>query len=339
MRIAEMKRYGYFIILSALISVGVTCKVLAIQVGPPETTTCDAIQSMINNLPASGGEIDFQEGTYRCSQPLIIDRNGVFLRGQGAATVLQIADNANAPVLVIGQTTPIPDMTRRNIRVSSLTIDGNRYNQHGEECWGGACTSAAPIRNNGITLRRVEDVHIDHVTVVRARSGGLVSELGTRRLTVRDFAASDSQFDGLAGYQTRESSYSGIEVHNNLGAGLSFDIAFNSNSLSDITIADNQSVGIFIRDSHNNIFNNLVIVRNGDHGIFVAQVDADPTKAATNNIFQGLKITRSAGAGVRVNDASCIENIVAIAQIAANDGGCISEVTPGLVHQNQVICH
>ncbi len=170
---------------------------------------CLAIQAGIDALPPTGGQVIVHAGTYTCTVPIVIDRDNVDLRGQGPATVLRLADSANSPVLVLGQTTTLPFVTRSNIRVSDLFIDGNRESQT-LECWGGPCDTGGltAIRNNGITLRRVSDVLIERVTVSRARSGGLVSEKGSRRLTVRDFTSFDNHFDGLAAYETEDSTFS-----------------------------------------------------------------------------------------------------------------------------------
>lgn len=322
---------------AVLMAVGVEAIGASVDVAAPgRSGNCDAIQMAINALPATGGEISLQAGTYMCYQPIVIDKDNVRLRGQGAATLLRLATGADSPVVVIGQTVPVPTITRRNISIENLTIDGNRTGQH-EECWGGLCNTN-PIRNNGITIRRAEDVYIGRVTVYSTRSGGLVSELTSRRLTVRDFTSYDNQYDGLAGYQTEESSFSGIKVHDNLGAGLSFDIGFNHNHLSEITITDNDSVGVFMRDSHDNLFGSLQVLRNGDHGVFLAQVDADTSKPAAHNLFTGLVVSGSAGAGLRVNDASCVGNMVIGGQLSANAGGCISEATPGMVQDLGVLC-
>lgn len=302
-----------------------------------KNTDCATIQGAINNLPPTGGAVKLRAVTYMCAAPIVIDRDNVCLRGQGPATVLRLADGANSPVLVLGQTLPIPAVVRRNICVSDLAIDGNRLTQP-DECWGGPCSPTNPIRNNGITLRRVADVRIEGVTVFSARSGGLVSELTSRRLTVRDYTSFDNHFDGLAGYETEESTFAGINVFNNLAAGLSFDIRFNNNHVSDATITGNGTVGIFMRDSQDNTFSNLQIRDNSQHGIFLAQVDTDPTKPAAGNIFQGMVVAGSGGAGLRVNDASCVNNLVVGAQFIENAGGCISEATPGLVQAFGTIC-
>lgn len=299
--------------------------------------TCDAIQSAIDSLPAGGGLVIVQAGTYGCSKPLVIDRDNVQLVGEGPATLLRLADGANAPVLIVGQAIPVPNATRHNIVVSDLSIDGNRAGQT-FECSGGDCTASNPLRNNAITLRRVTDAAVERVSVHSARSGGLVSELTCRRLTIRDFTSFDNSFDGLAGYETEDSILSGLYLHDNLAAGFSFDIAFNNNVISDTVIANNGKVGIFMRDSRDNIFKGLQIRNNGEHGVFLAQVDTDATKPASGNTFIGLVVSGSNGAGLRANDPSCIGNSVIGSQFVGNSQGCISEASTGLVLSSGNTC-
>lgn len=299
-------------------------------------SSCAAIQHKIDALPSAGGLVMLAPVTYQCAAPIVIDRDNVSLRGWGPATVLHLVDGGNAPVIVLGQTIDTPTITRRNLHVSDLHIDGNRENQT-FECWGGDC-SIHPIRNNGLTLRRVEDVVIERVSVRGARSGGLVTEHGCRRLTIQDFTAFDNHFDGLAGYLTEDSVFSRLYLHDNLAAGLSFDIRFNNNIISDSVIAGNGSVGIFMRDSFDNLFDALQIRNSGEHGIFLAQVDTDATKPAAGNAFVGVVVSGSQGAGIRVNDVSCVDNLLVGAQLIGNNGGCISEATPGLLESSGTVC-
>jgi hypothetical protein len=256
-------------------------------------------------------------------------------------------DGANSPVLVVGQAEPTPAITRSNIHVSDLVIDGNREGQD-IECWGGPCETH-PVRNNGIAVRRVSDVLIERVTVFAARSGGLVSELGCRRLTVREFTSFDNHFDGLAGYDTEDSRFSGLYLFNNCAAGLSFDSRFDNNLVNDVLIVHDDgsrcenplpdgTVGIFMRYSRDNSFQALQIRNMREHGVFLAQVDTDPGTAASGNTFSDMIISGSGGAGLRANDASVVNTLVTESQFIGNAGGCISEAVPGQVQTVGVVC-
>ena len=312
--------------------------------------TCADIQAAIDNLPASGGQVVIKAGTYTCADSVVIDRDNVDLRGQGPATVLRLADHANLPLLVLGQTANDPTITRSNIHVSDLTLDGNRENQD-FECYDDDC-DAHQIRNNGITLRRVSDVLVERVTAVAARSGGLVTEKGCRRVTVRDFAAIDSNFDGLAGYKTEDSRFTGLALYNNCAAGLSFDHDFDNNIISDVVILRDEdrtcettvppeldgTVGIFMRDSRDNVFHGMQIRNAREHGIFLAEEPGVPDSAAIGNTFSGMVISDSGGAALRANDATVLYTLVMESQFVDNIGGCISEALPGQVQEVGNIC-
>lgn len=304
--------------------------------GSPLPVDCPGIQRAIDSLPVSGGQVQLLAQTYTCSAAIVIARDNVVLRGMGPATVLRLADGANAPVVVIGASEPVPAVTHRNVGVFDLSIDGNRTNQ-AFECQGGPCSVSNPLRNNGITIRRAEDVTVANVAVTGARSGGLVAELVVRRVTVNGFTASDSFFDGLAGYQTEDSVFDRLYLHDNRGAGLSFDIGFNHNLVSNTVIENEGDVGVFMRDSRDNIFHGVQIRNSKSFGLFLAQVDIDTTKPASGNSFIALVVASSGGAGLRVNDASCVNNSVVGAQFIGNSGGGISEATPGMVQAVAIV--
>ena len=82
----------------------------------------------------------------------------------------------------------------------------------------------------------------------------------------------------------------------------------------------------------------LQVRNSGEHGIFLAQVDGDPSKPASGNTFSGVTVSESGGAGLRVNDASCVNNLLVAAQLIGNNGGCVSVAVPGLVQSVGIIC-
>lgn len=335
--------------LAFLVIVG-ACKGDQGPPGPPFTVGvsdgCRGIQTAIDSLPLVGGQIVVEAGRFTCTEPVVIDKDNLDLRGQGPATILRLADGANSPALVVGQTVRDPLVTRSNIHISDLVIEANRENQS-IECWNSPGCDTNPIRNNGITLRRVSDVLVERITVFRARSGGLVVERGSRRVTVRDFTSVDNHFDGLAAYETEDSRFSGLYLYNNCAAGLSFDTKFSNNLISDVVIVRDAgsrcqpalpdgTVGVFMRDSRDNVFGGLQIRNSREHGVFLAQVNGDPTTPASGNTFSGMVVSGSGGAGLRANDASVVNVLVVRSQFIGNAGGCISG--PGQVDTVAVVC-
>ena len=124
------------------------------------------IQQALDRLPASGGEVVLPPGTFEVSQPIVLQRDHQSLRGSGDATVLHLADGANCPVIILGEPINHPQRTVKDLRVSGLFIDGNRYRQQ-RELWR-LSGEGSEIRNNGITVQNVSDSVVEHVTCAAA---------------------------------------------------------------------------------------------------------------------------------------------------------------------------
>ena len=165
-----------------------------------------------------------------------------------------------------------------------------------------------------------------------------MTEKIVRRLTVKGLTSYDNYYDGVAAYQTENSIFTGLYLHNNPFAGMSLDIGFNNNLVSDAVMEFNGKQGIFMRDSLDNLFHGVQIRNSGEQGIFIAQVDLDANRPAAGNTFSGLVVSGSSQAGLRVNDPSCVNNLVVGAQFIGNSGGCISESVPGILVSTGIIC-
>ena len=298
--------------------------------------TSTDIQMALDALPTSGGEVVLPPGKIMVRQPIVLRRDHQTLRGCGPTTILTLADDANCPVIILGEPVNHPQQTVRYLRVSDLFIDGNRSHQQ-RELWRLA-GEGSQIRNNGVTVQGVSDSTVEHVTAARCRSGGLVSTLGVRRLTVRGFEAFDNQFDGLACYQTTDSLFTELYLHDNPGAGISLDLAFNHNVIRHAVLAAND-LGIFMRSSRGNQFKDISIFNSHRYGVFMAHVDqvtphglkAAPQTACVQNSFTNLVASNCGSAAFRVNNATCVDNVVVGAQFANNVKGGLSLAQPDLV--------
>jgi hypothetical protein len=311
---------------------------------------CRGIQTEIDTLPDAGGVVYLSEGEYICEKSIVINRNNVTLKGSGGATILKLKDNANVPVLIIGETIPIPTITRRNITISDLIIDGNRLEQSRECSLIGPCSGANALRNNGITLRKVENIIIERVTTHSTRSGGLVSELSCENVTIKDFTSYNNYFDGIAGYETKDSNFTNLALFNNCAAGVSLDINFSKNTMSNINIyidsniscsstPSSGDVGMFIRDSHSNIFKNIKIHDMLNHGIFVAQVNEDISTGPKGNLFSTMILGNNAGFGIIFNDASATDNVLVSTIMTGNTSGCLSTAAVSQVVESGNTCN
>ncbi len=290
------------------------------------------IQEALHSLPARGGRVMLGAGTFLISEPLVMDRDHVELAGDQELTVLQLADRVDIPLLVVGDMATPPARRVSGVVVRKLVLDGNRLAQE-HECNGGPCDQGglSHIRNNALTIRGAEDVRIEHVTARSARSGGVVLEKDCRRIHISDFKAHDNHFDGLAAYETEDSYFTRLHLHDNAAAGISADIRFNRNIISHSLLERNGSQGIFMRDSNFNHFSRLTIRDNGQQGVFIAQADDAQHTPCTGNVFAELTVTGSRGSGFRVNDLSCVANTLVRSLFKANAEGGVSEAGEDLI--------
>jgi Periplasmic copper-binding protein (NosD) len=239
-------------------------------------------------------------------------------------------------VLILGEPVNHPQKTVKHLCIADLFIDGNRRNQQ-RELWRLAGEGSA-IRNNGITVQRVSDSTVENVTCADCRSGGLVTTLGVKRLAVRGLTSFDNQFDGLACYLTTHSTFSDLYLHDNPGAGISLDLAFNDNIISNAFLAGND-LGIFMRASRDNQFHNITIQNSRHFGVFMAQADQftsdgprpAPESECTQNAFTNLIARHCGSADFRVNNITCINNTIIRPQFDRSLKGAISQAEPNLI--------
>ena len=294
------------------------------------------IQQALDLLPASGGEVVLPAGEYEVSQPIVLRRDGQTLRGSGDATILSLADDANCPVIILGEPVNHPARTVKHLHLSGLYIDGNRFSQQ-RELWR-LSGEGSEIRNNGITVQDVSDSLVDNVTCARCRSGGLVTTRGVRRLTVRNLNAFDNEFDGLACYQTTDSRFTDLNLHDNPAAGISLDLGFNHNCVSNAVLTGND-LGIFMRASRCNRFQNVCITGSRHYGVFMAHAETRtargwgpaPRSECADNSFTNLTVENCGGAAFRVNNPTCTNNVLIRARFEGNRNGNLSQAQPNLV--------
>jgi polygalacturonase len=300
----------------------------------PSTAGGEGIQAALDALP-DGGEVLLGAGQYLIRQPVILRKDHQTLRGCGASTVLYLADGANCPVVVLGSPFAPAKTPIKDVRLAGLFIDGNRKNQQ-KEVW--RFTSDGGVYNNGVDVWDVDGAKVEQVVCCRCRSGGMVTMASTRRLTVRDYTAFDNQFDGLACYLTEDSDFSRLNLHDNLSAGISLDLNFNHNVIHDSLLTGND-LGVFMRQSRNNVFEGLTIQKSRHHGVFMAQtfvgtaagLRPSPGSECAGNTFENLLVTNCGGKGFLVNDATCTNNVICGGQFADDAQGGLAQAAPNLV--------
>lgn len=328
-RLARKSFAGIFLFPLAVFAATTQPAVIAL----PANVTAPEIQRALDSLPANGGEVILPPGKIALHEPIVLNREGQSLRGSGDQTILFVADNANCPAIIMGQPVNNPKHLR-HLHVSDVFIDGNRAHQQRER-WKLSGQEGSQICNNGITVQNVTDSTIENVTTAHTRSGGIVTTANTRRLTIRGLNSFDNYFDGIACFQTDNCLFTNLYLHDNRGAGISLDGNFHHNVVDGAVLADND-LGIFMRWSHDNKFRDISIRGSRHYGVFMAQnIDAafgdNPQPNCVNNSFAQLTADECGSAAIRVNDASCTNNIVSGAKFSGNVHAQLSLAMPGLL--------
>jgi Right handed beta helix region len=290
------------------------------------------INAAIAALPAAGGVVTLGPGVFPLNRPVVIDRDGIELRGSDAGTVLRLAAGSNCPLVVIGSMATPTRHRVRHILVQRLELDGNR-GQQSQECYqgGSGVRGSELIRNNCVTVRGAEDVQLADLVTSRARSGGVVLEKSCRRILVLRLESFDNEFDGLAAYETEDSIFLQLNLHDNRCAALSFDWRFNNNLVAMSELARNGSQGVFMRDSVGNRFERVLIRDNGAQGIFLAETPELAGTASRDNRFQAVTVTANKAQGVRINDATCTGNTLEGSRVSENGHDDISLAAAGML--------
>jgi len=326
-------------VVAAVAILALACNVAAGELPSitlPANATGEQIQEALNSFGRTGGEVVLSKGTYVVDQPILLQRDNLTLRGAGLDTVLFLADKANCPVVVLGTPqSPAPGPVR-NLRLANLFIDGNRKHQQVER-WR-ILKDGSVINNNGVEVRNVVDTTVEGVVCARCRSGGLVTSAINRRLTVRNLTSFDNQFDGLACYLTEDSHFSGLNLHDNLCAGISLDLDFNRNTIQDAVLTNND-LGIFMRQSCSNSFDGVTIRHSRNHGVFMAQTavcgpkgwSLAPGTECIGNKFNNLTISNSGDMAFVVNDVTCTNNSLHECRFEANPKGGLFQPKSKLV--------
>jgi hypothetical protein len=306
------------------------CAMLLCGCPPPPTgpevvvvNSVEALNAALAGLSTQGGRIVVKAGTYTLENSVVIAKNNVVVEGEGAATHFRLANDANEPCFVIGEPTPEqPTAIHRNIALKNLLIDGNRLNQASELS---DTPGRAHLRNNCVTVRACEGVTLENLVLQNARSGGVVTEKGCDDVVMDRVTAFGNEFDGIACYVTTGSLITGCTCRDNEAAGLSCDLGFDGNVVTECFFGDNGTVGVFWRDCADNILADCVMSENEQDGIFLADGDAPGNLPTTRNLFQGNLYLDNGRHGIWQAGANSVDNVLDGGIFEGNVSSAINE--------------
>ena len=129
-----------------------------------------------------------------------------------------------------------------------------------------------------------------------------------------------------------------MNLHDNLAAAISLDLNFNHNVIQDALLTGDD-LGIFMRQSRDNVFEGVTIKQSHHHGVFMAQTVVctaagsrlSPGSECTGNTFSKLVISHCGGKAFLVNDAGCDHNTICDGEFSDNTQGGLSQAAANLV--------
>jgi hypothetical protein len=222
------------------------------------TNIHQAVNSL--SLQENGGTIYIKAGTYILSKSIHVNFSNVTITGE-QGTLIKLDDNINQPVFLLGSEEIIPETAIQNIQIMNLEIDGNKDNQNSEY----DATRYDAIRNNGIDVRMVSKLWVSNVDIHNTISGGIVISWHSSHVFITNSSFHYNRFDGIALYTSENIQVNNFSCYANEAAGLSLDNQLKEVIFSNGIIEDNLKPGIFVRDSEDISFFNLIIKNNGQH--------------------------------------------------------------------------
>jgi parallel beta-helix repeat protein len=293
-----------------------------------------SIGEALSAIPNEGGTVYIKAGTYILSSGIHVDRSNVTIYGE-RGTLVQLADNVNQPVFLVGTEVEVPGSSRNNIRIANLEIDGNQQSQDFE-----TDPNRPWIRNNGIDVRMVNDLWIENVVIHDARSGGIVVSWNSSRIFITDSVFYGNFYDGIALYTSEDILVSNFLCSENGAAGISLDNKLQYVSFNNGIIKNNADVGIFIRDSIDLSFHDVTVADNQNHGCFMSH-NTIGTGTGVNRIFFGdSSFLDNTGYGLVLASptSESPNNTVTGSLFSGNTLGCIDIDPNGTLSQSGNVC-
>jgi len=260
--------------------------------------SCHKINEAVAALPPAGGTVKLAAGDFICDSPIIVSRDNVSIVGAGSTkTFIRASKGKAIPVFIIGTVfnslqpdlkagIPYPNYITRNVSLSGVSINGAYLPETPPghlECWDPKTDTSQNcgkdvgyfIRNNSLTVRRTHHVRVSDIQANSSFSGGIVLEKLNLDIIIDGFSATMNAFDGFAGYETNSSLFKNFIVFENRYSGISVDCDFNGNIFEDGIATRNGDNGVFSADVSNNIYRRLKVIKNGNLGFYIDGMRTD----------------------------------------------------------------
>lgn len=225
----------------------------------------DDVQAAIDALAAQPGAavLCLDAGEFALDGFLAIERDGLSLRGQGPETVLRLSEGRESPVIVVGDhRREAPRRTIRDVTIEHMRIIGGGA--------GGSETHPhhAYLRNSAVAVRKGEGIVIRGLDVSRCRSACILTEHGSREVTIEGNTVSEAAWDGISLNRASHTRVVGNTLRNNVAAGLTTEFLEHSR-IENNRFIDNGSHGAYLADAYDNVFRENLFQGNAGAGVYL----------------------------------------------------------------------
>ncbi|WP_051362330.1 right-handed parallel beta-helix repeat-containing protein [Solimonas soli] len=259
----------------------------------PAHAACDVtvprggdIAAAIAALPDDGHArtVCLGAGDYLLRRFVPILRDGVHLRGSGAATVLRMQDGVAQPLIVIGDwrdeapAQPVRDVSIEHLKLVGARADHEFMPEH------------PYLSNSAIVVRRGENIALQDLELDACRSACILTERDTRGVRIERNRILGAVWDGVSFNRSAQVTVRDNEIRGNSAAGITAEHLEDS-EIRGNTIAGNGSHGLYLSDSLRNRVVANRIENNRHAAVFLTCAvrfrDPQPVLCWDNSMSQG----------------------------------------------------
>jgi parallel beta-helix repeat protein len=248
----------------------------------------DDIRQVIRSLPDDGSHITvcLAPGVHRVSGMITIERSHLMLRSATDRATLQMAPGVSSPVLVIGDAHHRePAFRIVDVTIQGLRVEGGGPSEHEFH------PDLPYLSNSAVVVRSGSGIHLRNLDVSGCRSACLLTEYGSRDVTIEGNTVHGAVWDGISLNRAGPTRVIGNVIRDNTAAGITVEYLEDSQIL-DNRIEGNGSHGIYLAHGMDNVFRDNAFIDNELAGVFLTcsirhrdPVQCWPDSMSLGNVF------------------------------------------------------
>lgn len=225
----------------------------------------DDLQQAIDALPAGDAPVTLclAAGEYPLKGLVSIQRDHLTLRGAGPTTVLRMAPDVQQPLLVVGDyQQQVPRRPITGVTIADMSLIGAKDVEHE------FMPEHPYLSNSAVVVRDGRDVRLTGLHASQCRSACLLTEQGSRDITLDHNDVSGAVWDGVSFNSTSNVTMTDNRVHDNVAAGITAE-ELRDSQIRDNVLSNNGSQGAYLSNSSGNLFAGNTFSGNHGAGVFL----------------------------------------------------------------------